>query len=212
MALGMFSVCEQFLFALGQSAAAATASKRKHHIQSLRVLRKRIGHQHDVHRDRARRCRGDRKTARRARNYPTDDAGSVQRFARRSHAFYPKHKSGRDRRQRSSGHSVKNREVNENELRSTTPILVDSFSRGLALLAVAASATTLSRLKLEDLAQESTAVARLRCLGATSQWEQGEIWTETRFEVLQREKGALPGIVTVRLHGRKRRTSSFPCG
>jgi hypothetical protein len=75
------------------------------------------------------------------------------------------------------------------------------FLGGLALLAVAASATTLSRLKLEDLAQESTAVARLRCLSATSQWEHGEIWTETRFEVLQREKGVLPGIVTVRLLG-----------
>ena len=75
------------------------------------------------------------------------------------------------------------------------------FLCALALLAVAASATTLSRLKLEDLAQESTAVARLRCLGATSQWDKGEIWTQTRFEVLQTEKGALPGIVTVRLLG-----------
>jgi len=75
------------------------------------------------------------------------------------------------------------------------------FLGGLVLIALAASATTLSRLKLEDLAQESTAVARLRCLGTTSQWEQGEIWTETRFEVVQREKGALPGIVTVRLLG-----------
>lgn len=75
------------------------------------------------------------------------------------------------------------------------------FLWGLALLAVAASATTLSRLKLEDLAQESTAVARMRCLGATSQWDQGEIWTETKFEVLQVEKGSLPGVVTVRLLG-----------
>jgi hypothetical protein len=75
------------------------------------------------------------------------------------------------------------------------------FLGALALLAVAASATTLSRLKLEDLVQESTAVARMRCLGATSQWDRGEIWTETRFEVLQTEKGALPGIVTVRLLG-----------
>jgi len=75
------------------------------------------------------------------------------------------------------------------------------FLGGLALLAIAASATTLSRLKLEDLAQESTAVARLRCLGTTSQWEQGEIWTETRFEVVHREKGTLPAVVTVRLLG-----------
>lgn len=75
------------------------------------------------------------------------------------------------------------------------------FLGGLVLLAVVASATTLSRLKLNDLAQESTAVARLRCLGATSLWENGEIWTETKFEVVQQEKGALRGIVTVRLLG-----------
>ncbi len=75
------------------------------------------------------------------------------------------------------------------------------FLGALALLAVVASATTLSQLKLEDLALQSTAVARLRCLGTTSQWEQGEIWTETRFAVVQREKGELPGVVTVRLLG-----------
>lgn len=75
------------------------------------------------------------------------------------------------------------------------------FLVGIALIAVAANATTLARLTLEDLALESTGVARLRCLGATSQWEQGEIWTETRFQVLQQEKGSLPGIVTVRLLG-----------
>jgi hypothetical protein len=76
------------------------------------------------------------------------------------------------------------------------------FLAGLMLLAVvAASATTLSRLKFEDLAQESTAVARMRCLGATSRWDQAEIWTETRFEVLEREKGVLPRLVTVRLLG-----------
>ena len=40
------------------------------------------------------------------------------------------------------------------------------FLGGLALLAVAASATTLSRLKLEDLAQESTAVARIALPGS----------------------------------------------
>jgi hypothetical protein len=75
------------------------------------------------------------------------------------------------------------------------------FLGGLALLAVAASATTLSRLRLEDLAQQSTAVARLRCLGAKSQWEQGEIRTETSFQLVQSEKGSLPRIVTVRLLG-----------
>jgi len=75
------------------------------------------------------------------------------------------------------------------------------FLVGLALIAGVASATTLSRLKIGDLAQESTAIARLRCLGAKSLWDQGEIWTETKFEVLQREKGDLPAVVTVRLLG-----------
>ena len=75
------------------------------------------------------------------------------------------------------------------------------FLGGLVLIALVASATTLSRLKLDDLAQESTAVARLRCLGTKSLWDHGEIWTEAKFEVIQREKGNLPGIVTVRLLG-----------
>ncbi|HLZ49420.1 MAG TPA: hypothetical protein VKP61_01595 [Candidatus Acidoferrum sp.] len=75
------------------------------------------------------------------------------------------------------------------------------FLVGLALLAAVASATTMSRLRLLDLTEQSTAVARLRCIGAKSQWDQGEIWTETKFEVIQREKGMLPGIITVRMLG-----------
>jgi hypothetical protein len=75
------------------------------------------------------------------------------------------------------------------------------FLVGLALLAVVASATTMSRLRLLDLTEQSTAIARLRCIGAKSQWDQGEIWTEAKFEVIQREKGTLPGIITVRMLG-----------
>jgi len=77
------------------------------------------------------------------------------------------------------------------------------FLGALAILAltVALSATTLSRLRFTELAQESTAVARLRCLSAVSRWEKEEIWTETRFEVLEAEKGLLPRLVTVRMLG-----------
>jgi hypothetical protein len=78
------------------------------------------------------------------------------------------------------------------------------FLTGLVLLALTAAfanATTLARLRLEDLAQKSTAVARLRCLGSQFHWERGELWTETRFAVLERNKGLLPGIVTVRTIG-----------
>jgi len=75
------------------------------------------------------------------------------------------------------------------------------FLAGLALLAVAASATTLTRLRFEELAKQATAVARLRCLGAEARWENGEIWTDTRFEVVEQEKGLLPGLVTIRTLG-----------
>lgn len=75
------------------------------------------------------------------------------------------------------------------------------FLTALALLAVAASATTLSRLRFEELAQQATAVARVRCLGAEARWENGEIWTDTRFEVIEQNKGLLPGLVTIRTLG-----------
>jgi len=78
------------------------------------------------------------------------------------------------------------------------------FLAGLLLLgmtAAFANATTFARLRFEDLAQQSTAVARLRCLGSEFRWERGELWTETRFEVLERNKGLLSGIVTVRTIG-----------
>jgi hypothetical protein len=75
------------------------------------------------------------------------------------------------------------------------------FLCGLVLLVLGANATTLARLELQDLATKSTAVARLRCLTAKSEWDKGEIWTETKFEVVQREKGSLPKTVTIRLLG-----------
>jgi len=75
------------------------------------------------------------------------------------------------------------------------------FLAGLALLAIAANATTLSRLRLEELVKQATAVARLRCLGVESLWQDGEIWTETRFEVVELNKGLLPALVSVRMLG-----------
>jgi len=71
----------------------------------------------------------------------------------------------------------------------------------LGLTAAFTSATTFSRLRFEDLAQQSSAVARLRCLGSEFHWDRGELWTETRFEVLERNKGLLSGIVSVRTIG-----------
>ena len=75
------------------------------------------------------------------------------------------------------------------------------FLAGLALLAVAANATTLSRLRFEELVSQATAVARLRCISVESRWQEGEIWTETRFETVEVDKGLLPGLVSVRMLG-----------
>lgn len=71
----------------------------------------------------------------------------------------------------------------------------------LALTAMAARSTTLVAMPLDELARRSTAVARLRCLASHSLWERGELWTETRFAVLERTKGALPEFTTVRTLG-----------
>src|SRR5438309_2673537 len=77
------------------------------------------------------------------------------------------------------------------------------FLAGLALLAIAANATTLSRLRFEELANQAMAVARLRCIGVESRWQDGEIWTETRFETVEVNKGLLPSVVSVRTLGGK---------
>jgi hypothetical protein len=75
------------------------------------------------------------------------------------------------------------------------------FLAGMVLATVAANATTLARLSFDNLAQQAAAVARLRCISSESHWDGGEIWTETRFEVVERNKGPLGGTVTVRMLG-----------
>jgi hypothetical protein len=64
------------------------------------------------------------------------------------------------------------------------------FLAGLALLVGVANATTLARMQFEELVQQATAVARVRCLGAESRWENGE-----------QNKGSLPGFVSVKMLG-----------
>src|SRR5438477_10709467 len=68
------------------------------------------------------------------------------------------------------------------------------FLAGLALLAIAANATTLSRLRFEELANQATAIARLRCVGVETRWQGGGLWPETRFEVGERKQGLLPDV------------------
>lgn len=75
------------------------------------------------------------------------------------------------------------------------------FLAALALLAVVANATTLARMRFEELAHQATAVARLRCLNTRSFWQNGEIWTDTQFEVIEQARGSLPKTVTVQMLG-----------
>jgi hypothetical protein len=75
------------------------------------------------------------------------------------------------------------------------------FLAELALIAIVANATTLVHLRFEELVRYSTAIARLRCLGADIRLEKGEIWTDTRFRVIESEKGYLPATIIVRQPG-----------
>lgn len=74
---------------------------------------------------------------------------------------------------------------------------------GVCLAAVAADATTLTRLQFYQLVQHASAIARVRCVRADTRLENREIWTDTVFEVVQRDKGFLPTQIVVRVPGGK---------
>jgi hypothetical protein len=77
------------------------------------------------------------------------------------------------------------------------------FLIGLALIAVVAQATTLVRLRFQDLVHYSNSIARVRCMHVDVRVENGEIWTDTSFRVLSRNKGYLPEEIVVRQPGGK---------
>jgi hypothetical protein len=72
---------------------------------------------------------------------------------------------------------------------------------GLFLIAMTTRATTLVRLRFPDLVHYASAIARVRCVGADIRVENGEIFTDTRFHVLETEKGRLPAQIVVRQPG-----------
>jgi len=77
------------------------------------------------------------------------------------------------------------------------------FLACLLLVAMTARATTLVRLRFPELVHDASAIARLRCIGADVRLENGEIYTDTRFHVLETEKGQLPASIVVREPGGK---------
>jgi hypothetical protein len=70
----------------------------------------------------------------------------------------------------------------------------------------AASATTLLRMSLAEMAQVSPLIVRARCVGNSTGWDGGEIWTFTTFEVREFWRGSagrrsVSGQIIVRLLG-----------
>jgi hypothetical protein len=74
---------------------------------------------------------------------------------------------------------------------------------GLGLIAIVANATTMVHLQFAELVQYASAIARVHCIGSESRMENGEIWTDTQFRVMNREKGTLAEIIVVRQPGGK---------
>jgi hypothetical protein len=74
---------------------------------------------------------------------------------------------------------------------------------GLGLLGLISrvDGTTLVRLQFSDLAEQASAIGRVRCLRVESYWKAGEIWTRTEFAVREGNKGSLPRILIVEMPG-----------
>jgi hypothetical protein len=75
------------------------------------------------------------------------------------------------------------------------------FLVGLVLVAVVAHATTLVHLRFQELVGYSSAIARVHCVTSDTRMEDGAIWTDTRFHVIELEKGYLPEQIVVRQPG-----------
>ncbi len=66
-------------------------------------------------------------------------------------------------------------------------------------------ATTIEKMSLAQLAQVAPVIVRARCVSITTEWDAGDIWTLTTFNVLETWKGtsgaAVSDMITVRLLG-----------
>jgi hypothetical protein len=69
------------------------------------------------------------------------------------------------------------------------------------LAALPAGATTLAPMNLRQLTAAASIVVRAKCLGGASRWQNGEIWTFTRFASLESFKGSPPAEFTVSVLG-----------
>ena len=76
---------------------------------------------------------------------------------------------------------------------------------GAILLSMAlhenAAATTLARMSIEQMSRSAPLIVHARCIGNSTGWDSGEIWTFTNFEVEESWKGSAPSPISVRLLG-----------
>lgn len=64
-----------------------------------------------------------------------------------------------------------------------------------------ASGTTLMRMSLAQITQAAQVIVRARCIGNSTRWDAGEIWTFTSFDVEETWSGSAPAQISVRLLG-----------
>ena len=64
-----------------------------------------------------------------------------------------------------------------------------------------AMATTLARMSVAQMSQAAPAIVRAQCLGNSTRWDAGDIWTFSSFAVEEVWKGSVPAQISVRLLG-----------
>lgn len=62
-------------------------------------------------------------------------------------------------------------------------------------------ATTLMQMTVAQMARASQEIVRARCIANATQWDKGELWTFTTFDVEESWRGEANGRIAVRLLG-----------
>jgi hypothetical protein len=69
------------------------------------------------------------------------------------------------------------------------------------LVCPSASATTFARISIAEMTHAAPLIVRARCVANTVDWEEGEIWTFTEFEIEETWRGNTSAKIVVRLLG-----------
>ena len=82
---------------------------------------------------------------------------------------------------------------------------VCAAAAAFAICCCSLRATTIEKMSLDRMTQLAPIIVHARCVGSSTAWDAGDIWTFTTFEVLETWKaasgGPIPSRITVRLLG-----------